>query len=146
MRTPEQVRWDFVQQWLAKAEQDLRAGRVILQADLEDFETVGFHAQQAAEKFLKALLVRHQIEVPKTHNIPHLRGLVAPVDSALADRSAPVDALTPFGVEYRYPGDLPPVSREQGMSAIRLAEHVRDGVLAHLRAYLEGGRPPGPSG
>jgi len=75
MRTPEQVRWDFVQQWLAKAEQDLRAGRVILQADLEDFETVGFHAQQAAEKFLKALLVRHQIEVPKTHNIPHLRGL-----------------------------------------------------------------------
>jgi len=146
MRTPEQVRWDFVQQWLARAEQDLRASRVILDAALEDFENVGFHAQQAAEKFLKALLVRHQVEVPKTHNIAHLRGLVAQVDGTLADRLGPADALTPFGVEYRYPGDLPPVSREQGMSAIRLAEQVRDGVLAHLRAYLDGGRPPGPSG
>jgi HEPN domain-containing protein len=143
MRTPEQVRWDFVQQWLARAEQDLRASRVILGGGLEDFENVGFHAQQTAEKFLKGLLVRHQVEFPKTHNIAHLRGFVAQVDAALADRLAPADALTPFGVEYRYPGDLPPVSRRQGMDAIRLAEQLRDEVLRHLKTYLEAGRPSG---
>ena len=141
MRRPEQVLWDFVAQWLAKAQQDLRAGEVILASDLEDYETAGFHAQQAAEKFVKAVLVRHQMEFPKTHNIAALRQLVGRVDRALAEHLAPGDALTPFGVEFRYPGDLPPVSREEGADALRLAREARDLVLAHLRPYLDAGRP-----
>jgi HEPN domain-containing protein len=144
MRRPEQVQWDFVQQWLAKARQDLRAGEVILACDLEDYETAGFHAQQAAEKFIKAVLVRHQVEFPKTHNLAVLRQLVARVDRALAEHLAPADALTPFGVEFRYPGDLPPVSREQGADALRGAREARDMVLAHLKAYLDAGRPVWP--
>jgi HEPN domain-containing protein len=32
---------------------------------LEDYFTGGFHAQQAAEKYIKAFLVRHQVEFPK---------------------------------------------------------------------------------
>ena len=50
MRSPEQVCWDFVQQWINKAEQDLAAARVLLQRGLEDYENVGFHAKQAVEK------------------------------------------------------------------------------------------------
>ena len=30
MRTPEQVKWDFVQQWLDKARKDLAAAEVLL--------------------------------------------------------------------------------------------------------------------
>ncbi len=141
MRQPEQVRWDFVQQWLAKARQDVRAAEVILEADVADYENVGFHAQQAAEKLIKAVLVRHQVEFPKTHNIALLRQLVAAIDRGLADRLAAADALTPFGVEFRYPGDMPPVSREQGAEALRLAREARDAVMAHLKPYLEAGRP-----
>ena len=59
MRTPEQVKWDFVQQWLAKAASHLQVAQVLLDSDLEDFENMGFHAQQAAEKYIKAVLVRH---------------------------------------------------------------------------------------
>lgn len=141
MRTPEQVRWDFVQQWLAKAEQDLRAARVILEARFEDYENVGFHAQQAAEKFLKAFLVRHQIEFPKTHNIALLRQLAAQVDKGLADGLAPADVLTPLGVAFRYPGGLPPVSRDQASHLLGLGEQVRDAILARLKPYLEAGGP-----
>ena len=65
MRTPEQVKWDFVQQWLGKAQKDLRAATILLNGELEDFDPVGFHAQQAAEKFIKAVLVRHQLNFPK---------------------------------------------------------------------------------
>lgn len=86
------------------------------------YENVGFHAQQATEKFIKAFLVRHQLEFPKTHNIALLRQLVAQTDRDLADRLTPADALTPYGVEFRYPGDLPPLSRDQGAQALRLAE------------------------
>jgi hypothetical protein len=44
MRTPEQVKWDFVQQWLNRAHKDLVAGEVLLKGTFEDFENVGFHA------------------------------------------------------------------------------------------------------
>ncbi len=68
-RTREQVIWDFVQNWLRKAETDLRAAEHLLTIDQEDYFPAAFHAQQAAEKFLKGFLSRHQIPFPKTHDI-----------------------------------------------------------------------------
>lgn len=141
MRSPEQVTWDFVQQWSSKAQKDLRAASVLLAADLEDYESVGFHAQQAAGKFIKAFLVRHQIEFPKTHDIAALRGLMARVDRRTFQLLVPAEVLTPYGATFRYPGASPVVSREEGARALGLAEQVRDIVLASLKPYLESGRP-----
>ena len=45
MRTPEQVRRDFVNQWLAKANGDLTLAQRILANNFESFDAVGFHAQ-----------------------------------------------------------------------------------------------------
>jgi len=143
MRTPEQARWDFVQQWLDKAYKDLRVTTILLGDDVADYENAGFHAQQAAEKFIKAFLVRHQIAFPKTHNIAILRQLVVQRDQAVAERLASADALTPYGVEFRYPGDLPPLSHDQGMWLLQLAEETRDLILACLQPYLDAGRPSG---
>lgn len=141
MRTPELVRWDFVQQWLGKAHRDLLAASVLLEADLEDYENAGFHAQQAAEKYIKAFLVRHQIEFPKTHDIAILRQLVDKIDRRTAEQLASAEVLTPYGVTFRYPGASTMVSREDGQQALRMAEQVRDAVLEQLRPYLEAGRP-----
>ena len=80
MRTPEQVKWDFVQQWLDKARKDLATAEILLREEFEDYENAGFHAQQGAEKFIKAFLVCHQIQFPKSHDITVLRQLVARVD------------------------------------------------------------------
>lgn len=141
MRSPEQVQWDFVQQWLGKADQDLGAAQVLLESGTENYENVGFHAQQAAEKYLKAFLVHHQIEFPKTHDLTKLRGLVAPVDAELAAALAPADVLTPYGVEFRYPRELGETSREQSQEALDLADAVQSSILESLRAYLDAGRP-----
>jgi len=73
-------------------------------------------------RFIKAFLVCHQIEFSKTHNIALLRQLIASVDPELVKTLAGADALTPYGVEFRYPGDLPSVSRTDGEKAVRLAE------------------------
>ena len=143
MRTPEQVKWDFVQQWLEKARKDLATGEILLRAEFEDYENAGFHAQQAAEKFIKAFLVRHQIQFPKSHDIAVLRQLVARVDPRLAEKLAAADALTPYGVGFRYPGDLPSVSHDEGETALRLAEETRALIMESLRPYLDAGRPGG---
>ena len=141
MRSAEQVRWDFVQQWLGKAEQDLAAARVLFGSGLEHYENVGFHAQQAAEKYIKAFLVRHQVEFTKIHDLARLRALVAQVDADLATALTPADVLTPYGVEFRYPGDLGVVSQEQAQEALFLAEKAQGLILGSLKAYLDAGRP-----
>lgn len=104
-RTCEQVIWDFVQGWLLEAQAGMRAAEHLLGIEQDDYSAVAFHAQQAAEKLLKALLVRHQIPFPKTHDIAQLLELVAQSTPSLCDELAPAALLTPFGVEFRYPGE-----------------------------------------
>lgn len=65
MRTADQVRWDFVQEWLRKAESDIAAARILVAEKLDDYQVAAFHAQQAVEKLIKAYLVRHQVEFAK---------------------------------------------------------------------------------
>ena len=62
-------------EWLRRAEKDLRAAEVLLGEEL--YEEAAFHAQQAAEKALKALLVAHRVRPPKTHSIEYLLSLLA---------------------------------------------------------------------
>jgi HEPN domain-containing protein len=100
-----------------------------------------FHAQQAAEKFLKAFLVRHQIEFPKTHDVGELLDLVMQVDAPLAESLAEAVGLSPFGTVTRYPSDLPDLSLEEARRALALATRVRAAIMDSLRSYL--GQAPG---
>ena len=99
-------------------------------------DIVGFHAQQAAEKYLKALLTRHQIEFPKTHVIRRLLILLEPVDLAMVEALDDANWLSPFGAEIRYPGEE--------VRARQLAQKVRDAVMSVLDpTSLEGELPSG---
>ena len=53
MRPPEEVKKALVGQWLAKAEQDLKAGEALLAIEPPYLYPACFHAQQAAEKYFK---------------------------------------------------------------------------------------------
>lgn len=55
--------------WIAKAENDLLNIRNNLAAQHVPWDTVCFHAQQAAEKLLKALLVYHGQSPSRTHDL-----------------------------------------------------------------------------
>jgi hypothetical protein len=89
------------------------------------------------EKYLKALLVRSQVEFPKTHDIAKLLDRVAAVDAGAAERLRGADALTPFGVEARYPSDAPEVLPGGEIEAIGLARTVGNVVMASLQPYLD---------
>jgi len=141
MRSRDQVIWDFVQAWLRMAELDYGVANTLQEHRGEYTEAVAFHSQQAAEKFIKTLLVRHQIEFPKTHDIPLLRSLLAKVAPGLASQMAFADWLTPFGVEVRYPSRTRELPDDVGERALSAARQVRELVLAALDAYLRQGRP-----
>jgi HEPN domain-containing protein len=63
-----------------------------------------FHAQQCAEKYLKARLQEAGIPFPRTHSLPALLQLVLPVEPLWATLSQPLTNLTVYGVSFRYPG------------------------------------------
>jgi HEPN domain-containing protein len=98
MRPPEEEIRLLVAEWIKKADLDLKAA-VRLSAEGEFRDVVGFHAQQAAEKYLKALLTRHQIEFPKTHVIRRLLILLERADPLMAEALDDANWLSPFGAE-----------------------------------------------
>lgn len=121
MRSPEEVKTLLVRQWVRKAEQDLAASEALLSADPSLSHTACFHAQQAVEKYLKALLTWHQVEFPKTHAIEQLLDLLNLVDTETASRLSQAANLTPYAVDLRYPGDQPEPDEDEARAAVDIA-------------------------
>ena len=87
---------------LRKAAQDLAVLDKLIDDPSIDDETLGFHAQQAAEKALKALLAQAGCDYPKSHNIGLLLDLLSSQGIALPGDADALAALTPFGTVFRY--------------------------------------------
>jgi HEPN domain-containing protein len=145
MPPEEAVRTELVRQWLVRADEDLAACRILSgQASLVR-TAVGFHAQQAVEKLLKAMLTWHQIEFPKTHDLTALLDLVASFDGDLAASLADLDELTHYAVATRYPGDYADLTPEATERALSLAERARAAVLGALPPGLGAPIPENPA-
>jgi HEPN domain-containing protein len=129
-----------VRAWIAKAEEDLLAAGAILDAAMPSYDPVGFHAQQAAEKAMKALLVRHQVRFGKTHELGALLELAEQSAPGVRAQLADAEALTPYAVDARYPGEEPPLGREEASARLSVARQVVAHVRTLLRTYLEGKR------
>lgn len=138
MRSREEVIRDFVQQWRNKAEADLLAAEILVAGEMYDYFTCAFHCQQATEKFLKAYLVRHQIEFRKTHDLGQLLELASQAEPVLQEELASCKWLTPFGVEFRYPGEYPGVDQTTAQNALAEAKRVGQVIMEHLEPYLSG--------
>jgi HEPN domain-containing protein len=65
-------------------------------------ETFGFHAQQAAEKLLKAALSARGVVPPRTHRLGDLLDLAGNHGLTVPEEFDDLHRLTPFAVEYRY--------------------------------------------
>jgi HEPN domain-containing protein len=110
-------------QWVLKAEEDMEAARSLAAQAKPPRDAVCFHCQQAAEKYLKALLQELGLAVPRTHDLEDLLDLLLPRDATLKPLRRGLAVLTRYAVEYRYPG-VRARTREM-QSALRMAERVR---------------------
>jgi HEPN domain-containing protein len=117
------------------------AADLIVGGDLPTYWPASFHAQQAAEKALKGLLTRHQIEFAKTHNIGELLQLTERAVTGFSGHLDSARELTRHAVTDRYPGEEIPINREAAGRHVDLARGVVDIVKAELRSYLDAGRP-----
>jgi HEPN domain-containing protein len=118
---PDRFPPDDPREWLRSARSDLSLARAdVPGADLEAF---CFHAQQAAEKAIKGVLLAHDIHFPFVHDLGALLDLAARSGIAVSDSVRAADYLTDYAVLTRYPA-LEPVAPDEVDEAIGLAQAV----------------------
>jgi len=132
MKPPEEIKRKVVDEWLGKASADFDLANHLLAEGMAFPNAIAFNSQQAAEKYLKAFLVWHQVAFQKTHDLEEILDLVETVDGGLAESLRDVIVLTPYGVELRYPGDRPDATTETAREAVELARKVRAAVMQRL--------------
>lgn len=100
---------------------------------------VGFHAQQAVEKSIKAVLAARGVAFMKSHALSYLIGLVEDNDIMAPKALFEADALSPWAVEFRYEGEQPPALDRS--ASLALVEQLHKWAEEEIEATE---RPPEP--
>ena len=96
-------------------------------------DAICFHAQQCAEKYLKARLAEAGISFPKIHDLAILLDMVQNLEPMWGAHGLDLAFLTDFAVKFRYPGES--ADKETAMNAHKMCSAFRKTVRAsmHLR-------------
>jgi HEPN domain-containing protein len=121
-------------EWISRARSDLTLARA--KPEGVYLEDLCFHAQQSAEKAIKALLIWHGIKFPYVHDLAALLTLLEKATSDLPDSIRQAERLTQFAVEMRYPGAAPPVREREYEQALKLADEVLNWAEKMLKGAL----------
>lgn len=121
----------LTREWIAKAETDFEdAQRLLRVRNRVDFFTSGFHAQQCAEKYLKAAIVESGLPVHRDHNLTNLLTQLYPRQPLLVALQDAAEELTDLAVRVRYPGAG--VTKAHAKRALDACRLIRSGLRAAL--------------
>ncbi len=122
---------ELLDEWLEKAEEDYHLTLAVMrQKKYPAYGGACFHAQQCAEKYLKAFLVRHGIKFGKTHELGELCQSCISVDGSFNLIVDMVLRLNPYAVDARYPGIR--ATMDDARDAIAAMKEVRKFVRRRL--------------
>jgi HEPN domain-containing protein len=121
-----------IQEWIDKAEGDFETAiREINVPIRPNYDAVCFHAQQCAEKYLKAAIMNKEKEFPRTHDLLMLLDVLLPHEPALEVFRCDLTALSAIGIEVRYPGMC--ADQEDAAVAIKTAQAIRSAIRRIFR-------------
>ena len=126
----------LARRWLSRARTDLALATVVLEKGPDmDAWACCFHAQQAAEKALKAALVARWTEPPYTHDLGALVALI-PGDLTLDVTGDDLGNLTTYATGPRYVFDAGTEAEDPTWDEAERAVVVASRILAAVRAHL----------
>ena len=133
MKVPNERVLHNVKQWLIHGDEDLKMASHALGLGAQSpYRLIAYHAQQCAEKYLKAFLVYCGVDFPYTHNISTLLELCSE-HANWAAKLQDAEQLTLYSITTRYPGEDEQVSEAEAKRAIELARKVRQQVRTALK-------------
>jgi HEPN domain-containing protein len=130
---PDKQAWRrLADEWLSFVQDDLAIVKLAVNVATIPQSVLGFHAQQAIDKALKAALAGKMIEPPRTHNLRYLADRVQTAYGLSIDALHGQD-LTRWGTAYRYPGSDPVEESLDRKAVLRQVE----ACLRLIRSLLE---------
>ena len=121
---PERMAPDDPRAWLNRARSNVLRAKADIRLSDVYLEDLCFEAQQAAEKAIKAVLIRLAVRFPYVHDLTALLTLVEQSGIAVSESVREAGRLTRFAIVTRYPGLAEPVTREEYEQAVAIAESV----------------------
>lgn len=113
-------------EWTSKADEDFEFARVNLNEGKNFYAQICFHLQQAAEKYLKAFIIAHDLEFRRVHDLSLLLKICSAQDKSFEDLREDCEFLTAYYVDTRYPVHWPTkFSREEAQKALRSSDRIR---------------------
>jgi len=114
-------------QWIEYADEDWRLASFALEgmSSCVPYRLIAYHAQQCAEKYLKAFLVFREVDFPYTHNISLLLELCEK-QASWVERLRAAKTLSRFAATVRYPGDYKSLTVKDAKEALEIAGDVRN--------------------
>ena len=122
----------YTNDWFLRGEDDLGTIQILLKEHGVP-NTMCFHAQQAAEKYLKGFLAYQKKNVRKIHTIGDLLKACAAVDNSFEQLRGDANFLDQFYIETRYADDYIEFSREDAEKAFEAAKHIKEFVLEKIK-------------
>lgn len=117
------------EKWFRKAENDLLVIKNNMASDEIPVDACCFHAQQAAEKYMKAYLVSRQIYFPKIHDLQALLNLCISINSSFNQIMQPALKLSDYAIAPRYPDTFDDLTLNDAIEAYKDAVTIKDFVL-----------------
>ncbi len=122
---------ELLKQWISKADNDLLAAKILLQANPIILDIACFHCQQAVEKYLKTFLIFRDIDFAYTHNLDYLLQCCKEVDATFPVYDFKTLGL--FAVTARYPHDAIAPELAEAKEFYLLASVVKTAVLERIQ-------------
>jgi HEPN domain-containing protein len=97
---------DLVRNWLIKSARDLLCARELAEATTPLLDSAVYHCQQAAEKAVKGFLIYTDTRFDKTHDVELLTSQASGIEPVFNNYLSAARLLTPYAIEFRYPGDF----------------------------------------
>ena len=120
------------EKWFKKAENDLLSITNNLSAEEIPIDVCCFHAQQAAEKYLKAYLVSRKIHFPKTHDLKALCKLCAGLNPSFSEIDGAALRLSDYAIATRYPDAFDDLNIHDAKTALEDALIIKKFVLKNF--------------
>ena len=125
----------IIDEWLKKADEDLDFATSVIE-DSPFYAQICFHLHQAAEKYLKSLIIASDLEFKKIHDLPVLLKSCLVKKPELKILMDDCRLLNGFYIDARYPVHWPSqYTKEMALTAKTAAERIRYEIKNILRLH-----------